>query len=273
MSHVQIDHEQISVERHQSMETTATASRGGRKRKRPRGGQGRIRKLLVRLDRNFGAANGLLVVAGFYAVGRWQSGLCVGLFFVWLPLLFGLSTLASRRRQIVDELRTTPLWFIVSRYGEGYRLELDDQWAQYYAGLRYIKDEAHFFCVGGVHDFECFGVHTKIVEVDLEQLAYLRETCTKYLEAKSLCKGYFGLSWTCAVALAFLFPIELTELLLATMTWAVVLWGVLPRLSLDDHKTESYEFVCQRQKHIHVYSEYPDRCECICGARPEVLSQ
>src|SRR6516225_5925495 len=76
---------------------------------------------------------GALLVPGFLVVGYWGGTGSATLLVWWLPLLYGLATLMTGRREIVEQLRADALWFTVSRpksYEHGFGYGRVFEWAE-----------------------------------------------------------------------------------------------------------------------------------------------
>ncbi len=245
-------------------------AKGRQKKQLPR----KTRVVIDRLLTEFGLLNGLLVIVGFYVAIYWHGYESAGLLLVWLPLLYGLSTLIAKRAQIVEELRASPLWFAVSQQTlPALDFEWDEELARTRSAYKYTEDDSYYFDIdGGWYHFRfrC-GVSrmgTKFLKLKRERAYYVAEKYRDLLHARSLCQGYFALAWSIAIGLMFFVTFQQMGVMLAIAVWIVVLWGVLPKWSIRD-RTENSEFMCR--EHIHLYSYYPseeennDRYKCVCG--------
>ncbi len=227
-----------------------------------------------------------LLVPGFFVVGYWGSTGSAALLICWLPLLYGLATLVTGRREIVEQLRADALWFTVScpksyEHGIGYGRIFE--WAQEsvrtHAKQDYSKDAEYYFDVGtGLSWFSgdavgqsldySVGIRTNVVELPSEQAQRLNAACREYELATGKCYVYFAASWILVVVTSLVLTFEQVLIALGVALWVVVGWGVLPKRSLRD-RTQDAAFLCR--SHIHVYTYFPGDGKigacyyCVCG--------
>lgn len=229
---------------------------------------------------------GALLVPGFLVVGYWGNGDSVVLLLAWLPVLYGLATLITRKREIVEQLRTDALWFTVSRpesYEHGFGYGRIFKWAEEsvraHAKQDYSKETEYYFDVGsGLSWFSGdavgqsldyhVGIRTNVVELPSEEAQRLSAACREYELATGKCYVYFAMGWVLVVVTSLFLTFEQILTALGVAVWVVIGWGILPRRTLRD-RTQDAEFLGRR--HVHVYTYFPGDDKigacyyCVCG--------
>lgn len=228
----------------------------------------------------------VLLVPGFVVVGYWVSTDSAALLLCWLPLVYGLATLVSGRREPVERLRADALWFTVSRpksyehgFGYGRIFEWAEESVRTHAKQDYSQDAEYYFDVGsGLSWFSGdavgqsldynVGIQTNVVELPSQEARRLNAACREYELATGKCRVLFVAGWILVVLASLFWTVEQLLIALGVALWVVVGWGVLPKRSLRD-RTQDADFLCR--SHIHVYTYFPGDGEigacyyCVCG--------
>jgi hypothetical protein len=229
---------------------------------------------------------GALLVPGFLVVGYWGGTGSATLLVWWLPLLYGLATLMTGRREIVEQLRADALWFTVSRpksyehgFGYGRVFEWAEESVRAHARQDYSKETQYYFDVGsGLSWFSGdavgqsldynIGIRTNVVELGTEEAQRLSAACREYELATGKCYVFFAMGWVLVVVISVFLTFQQILLALGVAVWIVIAWGILPKRTLRD-RTQDAEFLCRH--HIHVYTYFPGDDEigacyhCVCG--------
>src|ERR1035441_8113032 len=209
-----------------------------------------------------------LLVPGFFVVGFWGSSGSATLLLFWLPLLYGLAILITRRREIVEQLRADALWFTVSRpksyehgFGYGRIFEWAEESARTHAKQDYSKETEYYFDVGsGLSWFSGdavgrsldynVGIRTNVVELPAEEAQRLSAACREYELATGKCYVYFAMGWILVVVTSLFLTFQQILVALGAAVWIVIGWGILPKRTLRD-RTQDAEFLSRR----HIRSE------------------
>jgi hypothetical protein len=193
-----------------------------------------------------GVGWGLFFGAGFFVIGYWTTVGTVELLVFWPPILYGLAVLISGKREIVERLRASPLWFAVSNprtyehaFGYGRIFKWSEGLVRAHASQDYGGDDPYYFNIGSGRswfsmddigrqvDF-ALGVQENILEVPPSEARSLSAVCREFENAASKCDEYLVIGWLLVVAMCFFLEPRAILLLLGICTSIVVWWGVLP---------------------------------------------
>jgi hypothetical protein len=214
----------------------------------------------------------LLLSVGFGVVGYWSNAEAALLLLWWIPVLYGLATLGSGRREIVEQLRSDAFWFAVSRpkayehgFGYGRVFEWSEELVRWHAAQDYSKETTYHFeigsgsrwvsgdAVGQSLDYHV-GIRTNVLELPASEAQQLSALCRAYETAAGKCDVYFAMGWIVVVTIPFFLSFTQTLTALGISTWIVVWRDVFPTWSLRD-RTQDAEFLYRN--HVHVYTYFP----------------
>ena len=226
---------------------------------------------------------GLLVICGLIGVATQKGEKSAVIALIWLVPVYGFANLISRRAKVVEQFRSSPLWFTVTSLKHwpegGATLKFDGFAVEKNSKLGYSTEKTYLFDISSGELLPSPGADGKPIDSSLSpwrillelppgQLFDLTILCRDYLSAKDRFRTTMVLGWIGAVLLTAFGESPQQLLALVVATCAVVVWGTIPRWTTDDIRRDA-GFL--HRPHYHLYEFCPSGTEahseyvCKCG--------
>jgi hypothetical protein len=217
-----------------------------------------------------------------------------GIDFVWIlifciPVVYCLSSCASKRKQLIESIRESPLFLLVSTVRLhkdflGYRrfLKFSEERVQNIIDLERSNDT--YYCtiedsrpfvgspIDQAYDF-LEGQRTYIIEMSPQTAGDIKYWCRTYFEATKRFQIFFVLSITVATIFVLTTnnPSDDTIFLIFILMCILAVVGFFPKAETIDHTDDSSHF---SRQHYHIYTFSPPNVKnpeglykCVCGKK------
>lgn len=202
----------------------------------------------------------LLMTACLCSIVYYYHGIdFVYLLIFWIPVVYCLSSFASKRRQLIESLRESPLFLLVSVRSER-GLEFSEKRVQNIIDLEHSND-TYYYTIEETNT---------IIKMNPLTVGEIKYWCRTYLEATKRFQIFFVLSMTAAtfLVLNIIRPFDDSIISIFILMCVLAVGGFFPKVQ----RTMDLSYGSRR--HYHVYTFFPPDVKnpkgvykCVCGAK------